>query len=67
MNPDQSTTALPAGLAGVLNRPGPEEQRDSAYYSNMDASSKRMYLHSEALRPCFSTDVNYYRYLDSVD
>lgn len=40
MNTDQSTT-LPAGLAGVLNRP--EEQRDSAYYSNMDASSKREY------------------------
>ena len=38
MNADQATT-LPAGLAGVLNRP--DEQRDSAYYSNMDTSSKR--------------------------
>lgn len=29
---------LPAGLAGVLN---PEENRDSAYFSSTDASSKR--------------------------
>lgn len=38
MNVDHQST-LPQGLAGVLNKP--EEQRDSAYYSNMDASSKR--------------------------
>ncbi len=31
---------LPAGLAGVLN--APEENRDSAYFSSTDASSKRM-------------------------
>jgi len=30
---------LPAGLAGVLN--APEENRDSAYFSSTDASSKR--------------------------
>ena len=30
---------LPAGLAGVLNKP--DEHRDSAYYSSKDASSKR--------------------------
>jgi hypothetical protein len=30
---------LPAGLAGVLN--GPEDNRDSAYYSSTDGSSKR--------------------------
>lgn len=29
----------PAGLAGVLN--GPEENRDSAYFSSADISSKR--------------------------
>jgi hypothetical protein len=34
-----SPPKLPAGLAGVLN--APEENRDSAYYSNSDASSKR--------------------------
>lgn len=34
---------LPAGLAGVLN---PEENRDSAYYSSTDASSKRTYTPS---------------------
>lgn len=30
---------LPAGLATVLN--APDDQRDSAYYSSTDASSKR--------------------------
>jgi hypothetical protein len=30
---------FPAGLAGVLN--SPEDNRDSAYYSSTDASSKR--------------------------
>jgi len=30
---------LPAGLAGVLN--SPEDNRDSAYFSSTDASSKR--------------------------
>jgi len=30
---------LPAGLAGVLN--APDENRDSAYFSSTDASSKR--------------------------
>jgi hypothetical protein len=34
---------LPAGLAGVMN---PEENRDSAYYSSTDASSKRTSLPS---------------------
>merc|ERR1711977_379129 len=29
---------IPAGLAGVLNKP--DEHRDSAYYSSKDASSK---------------------------
>lgn len=33
---------LPAGLAGVLNRP--EDNRDSAYFSGTDASSKRQSL-----------------------
>lgn len=33
-----SQTKLPAGLAGVLN--GPEEHRDSAYYSSADIASK---------------------------
>jgi hypothetical protein len=32
---------LPAGLAGVLN--APEENRDSAYYSSTDGSSKRWF------------------------
>ncbi|KAM3077340.1 hypothetical protein ACMFMG_006690 [Clarireedia jacksonii] len=32
------STKLPAGLAGVLNEP--EENRDSAYFSNLDPSSK---------------------------
>jgi hypothetical protein len=31
----------PVGLAGVLN--GPEENRDSAYFSSVDYSSKRAY------------------------
>jgi hypothetical protein len=35
----QQQHKLPAGLAGVLNNP--EDQRDSAYYSSKDASSKR--------------------------
>ena len=41
---DQQRSAsqkLPAGLAGVLNLP--EDNRDSAYYSGTDASSKRQY------------------------
>lgn len=33
---------LPAGLAGVLN--SPDDNRDSAYFSSTDASSKRPYL-----------------------
>ena len=39
---DQSRPAsqkFPAGLAGVLN--APDDNRDSAYYSSTDASSKR--------------------------
>ena len=36
-----SAQKLPAGLAGVLNTP--EGNRDSAYYSSTDASSKRAY------------------------
>ncbi|KAI0385793.1 hypothetical protein F5Y04DRAFT_156955 [Hypomontagnella monticulosa] len=36
--PRPASQKLPAGLAGVLN--APEENRDSAYYSSTDASSK---------------------------
>lgn len=39
MDQSASQQKLPAGLAGVLNHP--EEQRDSAYFSNQDPSSKR--------------------------
>jgi hypothetical protein len=35
----QTIQKLPAGLAGVLN--GPDDHRDSAYYSAKDPSSKR--------------------------
>ncbi|KAF7944692.1 uncharacterized protein EAE97_005325 [Botrytis byssoidea] len=35
------STRMPTGLAEVLNEVGPEERmRDSAYYSNLDSSSK---------------------------
>jgi hypothetical protein len=34
---------LPAGLADVLNHP--EDQRDSAYFSSHDPSSKRKFNH----------------------
>lgn len=39
--PVPSQPKLPAGLAGMLNDE-PEENRDSAYFSGPDASSKRM-------------------------
>lgn len=36
------STRMPTGLAEVLNEVGPDERmRDSAYYSNLDSSSKR--------------------------
>jgi hypothetical protein len=41
MDQSASQQKLPAGLAGVLNHP--EEQRDSAYFSNGDPSSKRKF------------------------
>ncbi|KAG9245557.1 hypothetical protein BJ878DRAFT_479127 [Calycina marina] len=40
-------SALPHGLAGVLNKP--DEQRDSAYYSNMDPSSKHNSAHGHSI------------------
>lgn len=38
MDQRPATQKLPAGLAGVLNRP--EEKRDSAYYSSTDSKRK---------------------------
>ena len=45
--PQLSSQKLPAGLAGVLN--SPDDNRDSAYFSSTDASSKR-----PSLSFCFS-------------
>lgn len=40
---------LPAGLAGVLNPS--DDNRDSAYYSSTDASSKRWFDFPSAILP----------------
>lgn len=39
--PRPASQKLPAGLAGVLNPS--DDNRDSAYYSSTDASSKRAF------------------------
>ena len=52
---------FPAGLAGVLN--SPEDNRDSAYYSSTDASSKR----STPPRPCQSRTAHQLANSDLAD
>lgn len=55
MEPQQqpSSQKLPAGLAGVLN--SPDDNRDSAYYSGTDASSKREQLLDFPSPPTFAS------------
>jgi len=54
--PRPTSQKPPAGLAGVLN--GPERNRDSAYFSSADISSKRkLPLHSPL--SCFSRNGCY--------
>lgn len=49
-NPTMATSQkLPAGLAGVLNPS--DDNRDSAYFSSTDASSKRMCIRTVCPRP----------------
>lgn len=52
-----SQPKLPAGLAGVLNTP--DTNRDSAYYSITDASSKRLSPSSPLLSHCLALSCNF--------
>lgn len=60
-----ASNSVPAGLAGVLNRPEEQQQRDSAYYSAVDSKRKHSFPDLRVANSTLGADRKP-RYLDAV-